>query len=60
MIRSAVSFPSSLAPRVRGPDGAEVPASRPPTIRKLLTHTAGFSYNFINNPRLVDAYAKRA
>ena len=25
-------------------------------IRELLTHTAGFSYNFINNPRLVDAY----
>ncbi|NOJ46160.1 serine hydrolase domain-containing protein [Bradyrhizobium archetypum] len=42
--------------RVRGPDGAEVPASRPPTIRELLSHTAGFSYNFINNPRLVDAY----
>jgi CubicO group peptidase (beta-lactamase class C family) len=42
--------------RVRGPDGTEGPASRPPTIRELLTHTAGFSYNFINNPRLVDAY----
>src|SRR5439155_14427763 len=42
--------------RVRGPDGAEAPASRPPTIRELLTHTAGLSYNFINNPRLVDAY----
>jgi CubicO group peptidase (beta-lactamase class C family) len=42
--------------RVRGPDSTEGPASRPPTIRELLTHTAGFSYNFINNPRLVDAY----
>src|SRR5499427_8330687 len=42
--------------RVRGPDGTEGPASRPPTIRELLTHTAGLSYNFINNPRLVDAY----
>ena len=42
--------------RVRGPDGAEEPASRPPTIRELLSHTAGLSYNFINNPRLVDAY----
>ena len=42
--------------RVRGSDGTESPASRPPTIRELLTHTAGFSYNFINNPRLVDAY----
>jgi len=42
--------------RVRGPDGTEGPASRPPTIRELLSHTAGLSYNFINNPRLVDAY----
>jgi len=42
--------------QVRGSDGTEGPASRPPTIRELLTHTAGFSYNFINNPRLVDAY----
>jgi CubicO group peptidase (beta-lactamase class C family) len=42
--------------RVRGPDGAEEPANRSPTIRELLTHTAGLSYNFINNPRLVDAY----
>src|SRR5919109_197627 len=40
--------------RVRGPDGTEGPASRSPTIRELLTHTAGFSYNFINNPRLVN------
>lgn len=42
--------------RVRDPDGTEGPASRPPTIRELLSHTAGLSYNFINNPRLVDAY----
>jgi CubicO group peptidase (beta-lactamase class C family) len=42
--------------RVRGADGSDAPASRPPTIRELLSHTAGFSYNFINNPRLVDAY----
>ncbi|MEH2627850.1 CubicO group peptidase (beta-lactamase class C family) [Bradyrhizobium sp. AZCC 1719] len=42
--------------RVRAPDGAEGPANRPPTIRELLTHTAGLSYNFINNARLVDAY----
>ena len=41
--------------RVRGPDG-DASANRPPTIRELLTHTAGLSYNFINNPRLVDAY----
>ena len=42
--------------QVRGPDCTEGPASRPPTIRELLSHTAGFSYNFINNPRLIDAY----
>jgi CubicO group peptidase (beta-lactamase class C family) len=41
---------------VRGPDGSEGPASRPPTIRELLTHTSGLSYNFINNPRLANAY----
>ncbi|KRR06441.1 hypothetical protein CQ12_16555 [Bradyrhizobium jicamae] len=49
-------LPEFASLRVRGPEGAEVPASRAPTIRELLTHTAGFSYNFINNPRLVDAY----
>src|SRR5690349_10336375 len=42
--------------QVRGPDGSDGPASRPPTIRELLTHTAGLSYNFINNPRIIDAY----
>jgi len=49
-------LPEFAKPRVRGADGTEGPASRPPTIRELLTHTAGFSYNFMNNPRLVDAY----
>ena len=42
--------------QVRAPDGTEAAASRPPTIRELLTHTSGLSYNFINNPRLADAY----
>lgn len=42
--------------RVRGPDGTEAHANRSPKIRELLTHTAGLSYNFINNGRLVDAY----
>lgn len=42
--------------RVRQPDGTLVPATRPPTVRELLTHTAGFSYGFINNPGLVAAY----
>ncbi len=41
---------------VRGPDGTAGSASRPPTIRELLTHTSGLSYNFINNPRLANAY----
>lgn len=51
-------LPEFASLRVRGPDGTEVPASRPPTIRELLTHTAGFSYNFINNPRLVNSYGE--
>src|SRR5947208_1337456 len=42
--------------QVRAPDGSAGPATRPPTIRELLTHTSGLSYNFINNPRLADAY----
>ena len=42
--------------RVRAPDGTETPATRPPTVRELLTHTAGLSYNFINRPGVVDAY----
>ncbi len=42
--------------RVRRPDGSLAPASRPPTIRELLTHTAGFSYNFMNRPGVVEAY----
>ena len=42
--------------RVRQPDGSLVPANRPPTIRELLTHTAGFSYNFMNRPGTVEAY----
>jgi CubicO group peptidase (beta-lactamase class C family) len=42
--------------RVRAADGTENAATRPPTISELLTHTAGLSYTFINNPRLVDAY----
>ncbi len=49
-------LPEFSSLRVRGADGAETAATRPPTIRELLTHTAGLSYNFINNPALVDAY----
>jgi CubicO group peptidase (beta-lactamase class C family) len=42
--------------RVAQPDGTLVPAAQPPTVRQLLTHTAGFSYNFINNRRLIESY----
>ncbi len=42
--------------RVWRPDGTLVPAARTPTIRDLLTHTAGFSYNFMNRSGVVDAY----
>ncbi len=45
--------------RVRGPEGGEAAAARPPTIRELLTHTAGLSYNFMNNPRLLEAYREQ-
>lgn len=44
--------------RVRQPDGTLVAATRPPTVRELLTHTAGFSYNFINRPGIAEAYAQ--
>lgn len=42
--------------QVRQADGTLVAATRPPTVRELLTHTAGFSYNFINRPGIVEAY----
>lgn len=34
--------------QVRRPDGTLGAPARPPTIRDALTHTAGFSYNFMN------------
>jgi CubicO group peptidase (beta-lactamase class C family) len=49
-------LPEFASLKVRQPDGSLVPANRPPTIRELLTHTAGFSYNFINRPGTVEAY----
>lgn len=49
-------LPAFGALRVRSPDGSDAPAARPPTVRELLTHTAGLSYGFINRPRIVDAY----
>ncbi len=41
--------------RVRGADGA-LAATRPPTIRELMTHTAGFSYNFMNRANVIEQY----
>jgi len=49
-------LPEFASLKVRQPDGSLVPANRPPTVRELLTHTAGFSYNFMNRPGVVDAY----
>jgi len=46
--------------RVRGPDGSEGPASRPPTIRELLTHTAGFPITSSIIPGSLMHTAKRA
>ena len=42
--------------RVLQQDGTLVPATRPPTVRELMTHTAGLSYSFMNAPGIVDAY----
>jgi CubicO group peptidase (beta-lactamase class C family) len=49
-------LPAFAGLRVRRPDGTLEPARRPPTIRELLTHTAGFSYNFMNRLGVADAY----
>ncbi len=42
--------------RVRQADGSLAAPERPPTIRDLMSHTAGFSYNFMNAPGIVAAY----
>lgn len=42
--------------RVREANGALAAPERAPTIRDLMTHTAGFSYNFMNAPGVVAAY----
>ena len=42
--------------RVRQADGSLTPAPRAPTIREVMAHTAGFSYNFMNLPGIVEAY----
>ncbi|SDC30798.1 serine hydrolase domain-containing protein [Belnapia rosea] len=43
--------------RIRETNGRLVPA-RQPTIRDLLRHMGGFSYNFLNVPGIVEAYAR--
>jgi CubicO group peptidase (beta-lactamase class C family) len=42
--------------QVRRADGTLAAPERAPTVRDLLTHTAGFSYNFMNRTGLVDLY----
>jgi len=49
-------LPEFASLRMRQQDGAIVAAPRPPTLREVLTHTAGFSYNFMNAPGIVDFY----
>ena len=49
-------LPEFSSLKVLAADGTEMAATRPPTIRELLTHTSGLSYNFMNRPRVVDAY----
>lgn len=42
--------------RVRQADGALAAARAAPTVRQLMTHTAGFSYNFMNRANVIEAY----
>jgi CubicO group peptidase (beta-lactamase class C family) len=42
-------LPEFASLQVRQQDGTLVPAARVPTIRELMTHTSGFSYNFMNS-----------
>jgi CubicO group peptidase (beta-lactamase class C family) len=49
-------LPEFAGLRVRQPDGTLLPVTRQPTVRELMTHTAGFSYGFMNAPGIVDAY----
>jgi CubicO group peptidase (beta-lactamase class C family) len=49
-------LPEFAGLRVRQADGSLAAPARAPTIRDLMTHTAGFSYNFMNAPGLIAAY----
>ena len=42
--------------RVRQADGSLAAPQSMPTLRQLMTHTAGFSYNFMNRPGIAEAY----
>lgn len=53
----AKHLPEFRGLRVRAADGSLSPA-RQPTIRDLLRHMGGFSYNFLNVPGIVEAYAR--
>ncbi|WP_158537086.1 serine hydrolase domain-containing protein [Humitalea rosea] len=44
--------------RVVQPGGGTVPAAREPTIRDLLRHTSGISYNFLNIPGVIEEYRR--
>ncbi|HYZ33885.1 MAG TPA: serine hydrolase domain-containing protein [Crenalkalicoccus sp.] len=44
--------------RVVREGGGTEPATREPTIRDLLRHTSGFSYNFLNIPGVVEDYRR--
>jgi CubicO group peptidase (beta-lactamase class C family) len=48
-------LPEFATLRVRQQDGTPAPATRVPTVRELMTHTAGFSYNFMNSA-VLDSY----
>ena len=49
-------LPEFASLRMRQQDGSIAATPRPPTLREVLTHTAGFSYNFMNAPGIVDFY----
>src|SRR5690606_8300776 len=46
-------------PRVLLPNGQLLPANRPITVEDLLTHRAGFTYEFISGCHLAPAYQKK-
>ncbi|HEX6644612.1 MAG TPA: serine hydrolase domain-containing protein [Gemmatimonadales bacterium] len=49
-------LPELAGMRVMAPDGSVVPARTPITVRHLLTHRAGFTYGFLDDGPVGDAY----